>query len=156
MTPSARIAAVIALVADVDATPRRPADATANDFFRGRRYIGSGDRRAVAERAWGVLRQRLRLSWHLLQVGLPVEPRHLVMAHLVLAEGWNAEGVEQGYPGGRFNPPPLDQGERKLIDSSYLFNSSIGMSNDPLRYEKRLLDDWVRREFRGDAEVAGR
>jgi hypothetical protein len=50
----------------------------------------------------------------------------------------------------------LDQGERKLIDSSYLFNSSIGMSNDPLRYEKRLLDDWVRREFRGDAEVAGR
>jgi 16S rRNA (cytosine967-C5)-methyltransferase len=153
LTPSARIAAVIALVADVDATPRRPADATANDFFRGRRYIGSGDRRAVAERAWGVLRQRLRLTWHLQQVGLPLEPRHLVMAHLVLAEGWKLEGVEQGYPGGRFNPPPLDQGERKAVAA--LAGRQLASSDMPEAIRLNL-PDWALEPFRArfGAELA--
>ena len=145
MTPSARIAAVIALVADVDATPRRPADATANDFFRGRRYIGSGDRRAVAERAWGVLRQRLRLNWHLQQVGLPLEPRHLVMAHLVLAEGWTLDGVDQGYAGGRFNPPPLDPGERRAVAA--LAGRQLASSDMPEAIRLNL-PDWALEPFR--------
>ena len=34
----------------------RPADAVANDYFRARRFIGSGDRRAVSDRVWRVLR----------------------------------------------------------------------------------------------------
>ncbi|MEO6104487.1 MAG: DUF3016 domain-containing protein [Pseudoxanthomonas sp.] len=44
----------------------------------------------------------------------------------------------------------IDQGERKLSDSGFLSGSS-GLSNsDPLRYEKSMLDDWVRREFKQD------
>jgi len=35
-------------------------DGVANDFFRARRYIGSGDRRAVSDRGWRVLRARRR------------------------------------------------------------------------------------------------
>ena len=58
MTPAARLAAAIDLLTEVDDAPRRPADAVANDFFRGRRYIGSGDRRAVSDRVWRVLRAR--------------------------------------------------------------------------------------------------
>jgi hypothetical protein len=50
----------------------------------------------------------------------------------------------------------LEQGERKLLDSSYLMNSAIGLNNDPLRYEKRMLDDWLRRQFREQAAVAER
>ena len=65
MTPAARIAAAIELLAEVEAAPRRPADAAANNFFRTRRFIGAGDRRAVSERAWGVLRARRRLGWWL-------------------------------------------------------------------------------------------
>ncbi|MBO1076227.1 RsmB/NOP family class I SAM-dependent RNA methyltransferase [Roseomonas marmotae] len=145
MTPSARIAAAIALVADVDASPRRPADATANDFFRGRRYIGSGDRRAVAERAWGVLRQRLRLTWHLEKVGLPADARHLVMAHLLLAEGWTPDGVEQGFPGGRFNPPPLDPGERKAVAA--LAGRPLASSEMP-EATRLNLPDWALESFR--------
>ncbi|MCQ4159342.1 RsmB/NOP family class I SAM-dependent RNA methyltransferase [Roseomonas sp. GC11] len=117
MTPSARIAATVALVADVAAAPRRPADATANAFFRERRYIGSGDRRAVAERAWGILRQKLRLDWHIARFNLPPTPRLLVMAHLLLAEGWTKEGVLQGFPGGRFNAGPPDPGEMAVINA---------------------------------------
>ena len=43
----------------------RPADAVANDFFRARRFIGSGDRRAVSDRVWRVLRTYRRLGWWL-------------------------------------------------------------------------------------------
>ncbi len=39
----------------------------------------------------------------------------------------------------------LEQGERKLVDMGYLTQSSFG--NDALRYEKRLIDDWVRRDL---------
>lgn len=45
------------------------------------------------------------------------------------------------------NGAVLSEGERRLVNPGFLSNSSIGDS-DPLRHEKRLLDDWVRREFR--------
>ena len=115
MLPSARIAATIALLDEVAAAPRRPADATANEFFRTRRYIGSGDRRAVAERAWSVLRQRLRLDWHLAQLGLEPTSRLLVMAHLLLVEGGSRHSVPAAFDGGRFGPPPPDAAELRAI-----------------------------------------
>ncbi len=106
MTPAARLAAAIELLAEIDALPRRPADAVANDFFRGRRYIGSGDRRAVSDRAWRVLRSRRRLAWWLERAGTAPTPRMLVAASLLL-EGWALSGVKQSYSGGQFGPAPL-------------------------------------------------
>ena len=61
MTPAGRIQAAIELLEAVEGAGTRPADAVANDFFRARRFIGSGDRRAVSERVWHVLRARRRL-----------------------------------------------------------------------------------------------
>lgn len=40
------------------------------------------------------------------------------------------------------------EGERRLVDVGFLQRSPINDS-DPLRYEKRLLDDWLRRELGG-------
>ncbi len=114
MTPAARIAAAIELLAAVEAAPRKPADAIANDFFRNRRYIGSGDRRAVSERAWAVLRARRRLAWWLERVGTRPTPRMLVAASL-LVEGWTLEGVQQSYSGGQFAPTHLDQAEKTSL-----------------------------------------
>ncbi len=42
----------------------------------------------------------------------------------------------------------IAEGERKLSDSGFMYNGSAIGSNDTLRYEKRLLDDWIRKEFR--------
>jgi len=39
----------------------------------------------------------------------------------------------------------LQQGEEKLVDMGYLTNTGLLSNNDPLRFEKRLLDDWLRR-----------
>lgn len=39
------------------------------------------------------------------------------------------------------------EGERKLTDPAFLLNSTPLNDTDPLRYEKRMIDSWVRREF---------
>ena len=106
MTPAARLAAAIELLTEVAAFPRRPADAVANDFFRARRFIGSGDRRAVSDRGWRVLRSRRRLSWWLDRAGTAPPPRMLVAASLLL-EGWTVAGVRQSYSGGQYGPAPM-------------------------------------------------
>ena len=106
MTPAARLAGSIELLSAILDAPRRPADATANAFFRERRFIGSGDRRAVSDRAWHVLRSRRRLGWWLDRAGVAAVPRLLVAASLVL-DGWTAAGVAQSFSGGQYGPAPL-------------------------------------------------
>ena len=114
MTPAARLAASIELLTEINEHPRRPADAVANDYFRARRFIGSGDRRAVSDRAWRVLRTRRRLGWWLGQAGTAPTPRMLVAASLLL-EGWTAAGVAQSYSGGQYGPAPLLQPETAAV-----------------------------------------
>jgi len=99
----------------VEASARRPADAIANDFFRARRYIGSGDRRAVSDLAWGAIRQRMRLGWHLAELGQPAEARLLMIAHLLLAEGWAAPKLAGHFTGDRFAPEALTKDEIDLV-----------------------------------------
>ncbi len=113
MTPAARIAAAIDLLEAVDAS-NRPADASANDFFRARRFIGSGDRRAVSDRAWNVLRHRRRLTWWLERSQAIPTPRLLIAASLLL-EGWTLDGVEQSFSGGQFAAARLLPPERAAL-----------------------------------------
>jgi hypothetical protein len=41
----------------------------------------------------------------------------------------------------------LKEGERKLSDLSFQMNATPAFSNDSLKYEKSLLDNWLRSEF---------
>lgn len=50
----------------------------------------------------------------------------------------------------------LGQGEEKLADTAFLMNSARLNDSDPLRYEKRMIDDWLRRSLREDRVTAGR
>ncbi|MGG5819826.1 RsmB/NOP family class I SAM-dependent RNA methyltransferase [Falsiroseomonas sp. HW251] len=115
MTPSGRIQAAADLLAAVAEEARRPADAIANDFFRARRYIGGGDRRAVSELAWGAIRQKLRLDWHLARLGVQPSARLLLIAHLVLVERWTPQKLAGHYTGDRFAPAALDRAEIELV-----------------------------------------
>lgn len=125
MTPSARIAAAIALIAVLEEqcfapeARRRPADAVASDFFRARRFIGGGDRREVSERAWGVVRQKLRLEWHLGRLGVQPTPRLLLLAQMLLGRGGDDHGrgrqaAEAAFDGSRYGPAALDAVERRV------------------------------------------
>lgn len=119
MTPSARLAAAIDLIAALEEqcfapeARRRPADAVASDFFRARRFIGGGDRREVSERAWGVVRQRIRLDWHLGRIGMAPTPRLLLLAQMLLVEGQARQAAEAGFDGSRYGPAGLDAAERR-------------------------------------------
>ena len=42
----------------------------------------------------------------------------------------------------------IREGDKKLVDGAYLQRSVAADSTDPLRYDKRLLSEWVAREFR--------
>ena len=51
----------------------------------------------------------------------------------------------------------IAQGERRLRDAGFMMDSASSVLNsDPLRFEKRMLDDWLRRELRADAAVSVR
>jgi 16S rRNA (cytosine967-C5)-methyltransferase len=114
LTPAARLAGAIELLDAVEGAPRRPADATANEFFRARRFIGSGDRKAVSDRAWATIRARRRLTWWLDRAGAIPTPRLLIAASLLL-EGWSMDGVMQSYSGGQYGADPLVEPERNAL-----------------------------------------
>ncbi len=139
MTPSARLAAAIDLLTDIEARPNRPADAVANDFFRARRYIGSGDRKAVSDRSWRVLRARRRLGWWIARVEAAPTPRLLTAASLLL-EGWNFSGLRQAFSGGQYAPAPLVQPEAdaaRALEGHTLEHPDMPL---PARLE---FPDWV-------------
>lgn len=48
----------------------------------------------------------------------------------------------------------FDQGERSLSDLGFLSHAP-GTTHDPLRFEKRMIDEWVRREFGRAQEIVG-
>jgi 16S rRNA (cytosine967-C5)-methyltransferase len=137
LTPAARIAAAIDLLEVVEGAPKRPADAVANDFFRARRYIGSGDRRAVSGRVWTVLRSRRHLGWWLGDA--PQSPRLLVAASLLL-EGWTKSGVQQTFSGGQFAAAPLDRAEASAITKIESHTLDHPSMPDAVRLE---IPDWL-------------
>ncbi len=150
MTPAARLAAAIDLLIALESQPRRPADATANDFFRARRYIGGGDRRAVNELAWSVVRQRLRLDWWLERIKCRTTARMLVAADLLLEGDLDVPAVLASFPGGQYAAEPLSVLEERLLrqlDASR--EGAEGLVHPAMPEAIRLdLPDWVLPGFR--------
>ncbi len=140
MTPAARLAAVAELLQAIEASPRRPADATANDFFRARRFIGGGDRRVVADTLWSIIRQRLRLDWHLRQARSDPSARLLLAAYLIIAEGRGMAAIEAIFAGGKFAMEPLDARERRVLAA--LLGKSLVESAMPAPVALNL-PDWA-------------
>jgi len=48
----------------------------------------------------------------------------------------------------------VSEGDARLSDTGYLHNLGLKSDSDPLRYEKRLIDDWVRRQLASQATAA--
>lgn len=116
MTPGARVAATIELLGEIVSRSERPADLVANAYFRTRRFIGGGDRRAVADRVWGILRRYGQLFWWLERTRHPDRSaRGIVQADLMLHEGLKLEQLDAMFDGGRYRPAPLDDGERRAL-----------------------------------------
>lgn len=106
MTPAARLAAAIDILASLQTTAE-PADKVIREFFRARRYAGSKDRAAVAERVFSVLRRRYSFAWRM----RADDPRSLVIASLL----HDREAPEAFFTGEAYAPAPLTPEERAAI-----------------------------------------
>jgi 16S rRNA (cytosine967-C5)-methyltransferase len=120
MTPGARVAATIELLDEIVSRHERPADLVANAYFRSRRFIGSGDRRAVSERVWAILRRYGQLFWWLERTRHPAlhagaTARAIVAAELLLVDGLALADVAAMFDGGRYRPAPLDESETRAL-----------------------------------------
>jgi 16S rRNA (cytosine967-C5)-methyltransferase len=72
---SSLIGHVVELFDDVNST-RKPADHLIDTFFRKRKYLGSHDRRFIAETLYAALRHKRRIEWALSNV--PEQPHRTV------------------------------------------------------------------------------
>lgn len=55
------------------------------------------------------------------------------------------------------NGQVIEEGQRTLRDMSFMMGPRTASDSDPLRYEKRLIDDWLHDEFKStDARSASR
>lgn len=157
MTPGARVAATIELLDEIvshalDSERGRPADLVANAFFRARRFIGGGDRRAVSDRVWGILRRYGQLTWWLKRTGHPDRGgRAIVAADLMLVEGMDMRRLEAVFDGGTYRPAPLDEGEHRALRQMEGHSLPHPEQPDWVRLNVR---EWVALHFReayGDA-----
>ena len=108
MTPAARLQMAIDILEGLNGTSQ-PADRYLKDWFKARRFAGSKDRRAIAERVFQLFRQHAGLAH---RMGSET-PRALAIAAL-LAEGGDPEGL---FVGG-YGPAPLTDAERAAIAST--------------------------------------
>jgi 16S rRNA (cytosine967-C5)-methyltransferase len=105
MTPAARVQMAIEILEALESTAQ-PTDRFLKAWFRTRRFAGSGDRRAIAERVFSVQRHHAALA-HRMGDG---RPRALMIAAL-LERG---EDIEALFTGG-YGPAPLTDIERAAI-----------------------------------------
>jgi 16S rRNA (cytosine967-C5)-methyltransferase len=105
MTPAARLQMAIEILEGLEQTAQ-PFDRFLKDWFRSRRFAGSKDRRAIAERVFAITRRRAHLA-HRIGDG---HPRALAIASL-LEEGADIEALFRG----GYGPAPLTDDERAAL-----------------------------------------
>jgi 16S rRNA (cytosine967-C5)-methyltransferase len=101
-----RIAAAVEVLDDMDKRHRPAADAL-KDWGLSHRFAGSGDRAAIGNLVYDVLRRKLSLGW---QMGSGANP-DLVFAALLAGWGETADSLQSKLDGDRFAPalPVLDE-----------------------------------------------
>ncbi len=120
MTPSARIQAAIEIMEHVQsiwmADRRAPVDALLAQYFKARRYIGSGDRGAVSDLVYYCLRHGGTLQWHIEQCDRKVTPRRVVMVALLFKETPRSrQEIKALFDGSKYGPPVLVEQEETLL-----------------------------------------
>lgn len=152
MTPAGRTAAAIELLREI-AAGNAPADTTISEYFRRRRYAGSGDRRAVRALVYDVLRDLGRLKWRLVEAGGDRnDPRGWLIAHIAARPPADLPAY---FGGGEFGPAPLSDNEWALADRL----GTLGAAAPP-RWAQLNCPEWLLERFdlafggACDAEVA--
>jgi 16S rRNA (cytosine967-C5)-methyltransferase len=115
MTPTARISAVIDILADLDARPR-PVNDALKDWALSHRFAGSGDRAGIGALAHDALRKRNSARW----IMGSDSARATVLGMLQSARGMDATEIAALCDGSRFSPEPLNEAETAALSGKSL------------------------------------
>jgi 16S rRNA (cytosine967-C5)-methyltransferase len=115
MTPGARLAAAIEVLADIE-VKRRPAAESLKDWGLSHRFAGSGDRAAMAGIVYDALRRRAS-SAHIMG---NQSPRAVALGMLRLERKLDVAAIAALANGGRFSPPPLSAEEMARLETAAL------------------------------------
>ncbi len=136
MTPASRLQAAIDVLDEIN-SGNRPADGTIAAYFRGRRYIGSKDRKSIAHQVWRILRNRAKLIWAL--NADHATARLLVLGDLVMNEQKTVDGTAGHFSGEHYEPEPLSAYERKTAQRLEKIDFSKAPKEVQLELPKWLL-----------------
>jgi 16S rRNA (cytosine967-C5)-methyltransferase len=138
MTPGARLQAAIEIIDEINSA-NEPADSLISGYFKKRRYAGSKDRRAVAERVYGTMRKHARLAWWIERTGstATITARMRIIADLSLSDKLQASDITDLFNSSRHCPPALDEDELAL---------ATALAGRPLSHQTDMPDS-VRHEF---------
>ncbi len=144
MTPSARVAAALEILADVE-TRRRPAADALKDWGLAHRFAGSGDRAGIAGLIYDALRRKASSSWLMGEA----TPRAQIIGALKQIRGLGLDAIAALFTGERHAPPPLSEAERERIANSSLEGAPAHVQGD--------FPEWLAPAFAesfGDAAAA--
>jgi 16S rRNA (cytosine967-C5)-methyltransferase len=125
MTPSARLAAAIIVLADI-LERRRPASDVLKDFGLSHRFAGSGDRAAIAGLVYDALRRKQSAAW-LMQ---SETPRAILLGTLARERGLDAGAIARFADGSRFSPQPLTEDEIAALANATLRDAPPHIAGD--------------------------
>lgn len=125
MTPAARVAAAIEVLADVEAR-RRPAVDALKDWGLARRFAGSGDRAAIAGLVYDALRRKSSSAWLMGEA----TPRAVAIGALKQLRDLDEAGISALFSGEGHAPAPLTEAERERLRSADLSNAPDHVRGD--------------------------
>jgi 16S rRNA (cytosine967-C5)-methyltransferase len=146
MTPGARVAAAIEVVAEI-AARRRPAADALKDWGLAHRFAGSGDRAAIAGLVYDALRRRASAAFVMGTDGA----RAIVLAMLRLERKLAADAIARLADGARFAPMPLSDDERARLDAADLAGAPPWVAGDYPEW----LDPQLARVFGDERSAEG-
>ena len=106
MQTPARYKAVAELLETIFTT-QNPADNIMNEYFRNRRYIGSKDRRFIAEETWNILRHFYRLEFDAQSNNI----RKILLVYL------REQNLSEIFSGSEYAMTPLTQEEQTWLQN---------------------------------------
>ena len=125
MTPAARVAAAIEVLADVEAR-RRPAVDALKDWGLARRFAGSGDRAAIAGLVYDALRRKSSSAWLMGDSS----PRAVAIGALKQLRDLDEAGISALFSGEGHAPTPLTEAERERLRSGDLSSAPDHVRGD--------------------------
>lgn len=129
MTPGARVATCVELLARLETPPLPAADRLLDRWGRQNRYAGAGDRRDIAAMLYGVLRHRGQIDWWRAkaatetrggegenQAGTETVARARLLVWLMRGKGLDGPTLTAMlHNGGRYGAPPLTAAEEAWL-----------------------------------------